>query len=255
MNIQKTCLILSASLVLSACSGGNNATSTPQTELPNNALFLGSSFPVALTVVGLNRSNGAVSIDTSTLTDATTITGGRLAGTVIYQAVENAENKIELTSTSQLNIDDPGTTYAFRFAGSSLTGVAGPAATSLPSNSVNYSGDASVSVNDGNTSLVALNQFTATADFGSGQIDIFLANSAGNSIRIDNATISGSQISGGTFTASGMTTAPNGSGTLNHRGSFFQGNAQEIGGAFSIDETATSSPNTFKAEGIYAGTQ
>ena len=52
-----------------------------------------------------------------------------------------------------------------------------------------------------------------------------------------------------------MTTAPNGSGTLNHEGRFFQGNALEMGGAFSIDETATSSPNTFKAEGIYSGAQ
>jgi len=100
-------------------------------------------------------------------------------------------------------LEDNGTRNAFRFGNADMIGIAGIPASTVPgSGSATYTGFADVIANDGTTSPKVLTTASATASFDTNRVNVFLSNSDGDWIRINNAPISGNGYSGGTLAVS-----------------------------------------------------
>ncbi len=237
-----------AFISLSACGGGGGG-STQNT--PDSALFTASSPDVTLDVSSLNRATDVVSTQTTALNAPSTLVGGVLAGTVSYSYETGASNFITLSGGKTAAIDDRATTVSFMFANADIVGVAGVAATNMPSSSTaSYSGHANAVVNDGNT-ITQLTSSTVTANFSSDLANISLSGD-GRWLRINDANINGTRITGGNVSVSSdFANAPATSGDLDHAGQFFGVGASEVGGTFIIDKTDNGT--SFKAQGVYNG--
>lgn len=244
---------LTAILALAACGGGGGGGTPQQLYVPNSELFNATSPDATLSVIGLNRSSEIPFTQTTTLAAPSTLTGGKLAGTVNYTYAAGATNTVDLNSGGSVTLNDEGNVYAFRFGNADIFGVAGIAATNVPTGGTAiYNGFADVIVNDGTGPQTLLTQSTTTATFDAGRVDVRLSNAGSDWIKIDGATISGNTYSDGNMSVSGtFATAPVTSGSLQHEGMFFKDNAKEVGGWLIHDRTGAGI--NFIAQGTYGG--
>ena len=267
----KQIFILCGLVSLAGCGGGGGSDG----GMPNMGAAPSDSQLLALTA-GQTKfltniaigSGGTIGTSNWTVTHPDQVTIGASQG-----SLDIAAGQVTFSGQNLVTLTNPATTehVLMTQATAGATGVVGeatPSGTVVATGVAAYSGSGTAVVVDGAAVYTLTGSAAISVDFaGAGDVDIALSglsgqrrgtsNStvSGHNMRIDNATISGNQISGGTFSAPAGQYSPNpgSAGSFAHSGGFFGPGSAEIGGVAHYDETGNTT--AFTATMTYIGKQ
>lgn len=239
-------------VIVSACGGGGAGGNNAGGPAAGLAMFdpALATTPQTLAVVGINDATNG------TVTQAGTLTGTAITGTLLAGSVDLNNNRITLGGGGAASVTTAaGVSQQFGFSTGSIFGVAGIPSTSLPSGTnASYLGTMRVAIDDGVVSEVLTGSLAATANFNASRISLSAgslssANRSG-SLQINNAQISGTRITGGQIALTGNFQHFPTNTSVVHAGQFFGPNGDEIGGAFLKDQPSSTDP--LKILGTYS---
>lgn len=264
------CMMLSVLVLgLAACSSsggaGNSGSATPGAD---NSLAFDATSDASSDIFFASISLVEGVATTSWVYDRANGTLGSVDDPNAYDA-ESGELTVDEGLATLVQTGDYSGTFISETSGTTRFGVFGVAASDAPtSGSVAYEGSADMTIVDGQSLFEVQGSMNAFVDFDDQEVDVVLDNLSGTqadafgvpqgsvddvaTLEILAADIDGAEISGGIveFASEVIGVVPSDSVDLDHTGSFYGPEYDEMGGAFVIDDSEAGSLMIF---GTYTG--